>query len=367
PSTKNQWVDYANPKEYIIGGITVTGVQYLDQNTLISVSGLNVNDKIEIPGERISTAIKRLMQQGLLEDVSVNIAKVEDNKVFLELELRERPRLNKMVLNGIKSGQKETIEEKIATYKGKVITDAMVKNMQNIIKRHFLDKGYLHTTVQALQVNDTIRASMAQLIFNIDRGRKTKIDEIKLIGLEEIPRWRALSKMKGTKERAPLRIFTPSKFREKKYKEDKEKLIAFLNKNGYRNANIDSDSVYVNPNGNVGIVMEITEGNRFYYRNITWSGNYVRNTDTLNLILGIEKGDVYDPEDLQKRLSGKPTGGDVSSYYQDDGYLYFNVEPVETAVVGDSIDIELRIREGKQATISKIILNGNTKTSDHVV
>ncbi len=367
PGQATQLVDYANPKEYIIGGITVTGVQYLDQNTLISVSGLNVNDKIEVPGERISTAIKRLMQQGLLEDIAINIVSIEDNKIFLELALRERPRLNKIVLNGVKSGQKETIEEKINTYKGKVITEAMVKNMQNIVKRHFLDKGFLHTTVQAQQVNDTIRSSMAQLIFNVERGKKTKIDEIELEGLHEIPRWRALSKMKGTKERAPLRIFTPSKFRKKKYEEDKEKLVAFLNKNGYRNANIDKDSVYVKPNGNVGIRIELTEGQRFYYRNITWTGNYVRNTDTLNLILGIEKGDVYDPEDLQKRLSGKPTGGDVSSYYQDDGYLYFNIEPVETAVVGDSIDIELRIREGKQATISKIILSGNTKTSDHVV
>lgn len=360
-------VDYSSPKEYIIGGITVVGVKYLDANTLISVSGLNVNEKIDIPGDRISTAIKRLMKDGILEDVSINITKVEDNKVFLELDLRERPRLNKIVLNGIKSGQRETIEEKIKAYKGKVITEAMVKNMQNIIKRNFLDKGYLNTTVQAQQINDTLRANTAQLVFNIDKNKKVKIDEIQLNGLNEIPRWRALSKMKGTKERAPLRIFTPSKFRDKKYKEDKEKLISFLNKNGYRNAQIDKDSVYKKPNGNVGIVLDVTEGNRFYYRNITWTGNYVRNTDTLNIILGIEKGDVYDPEDLQKKLNGNPQRGDVSSYYQDDGYLYFNVEPIETAVVGDSIDIELRIREGKQATISKIILNGNTRTSDHVV
>lgn len=367
PTGSNSLVDYANPKEYVIGGIEVVGVKYLDKNTLISIAGLNVNEKITIPGERITTAIRRMMDQGLLEDVSINITSVEGNKVFLEMDLRERPRLNKIVMNGIRNGQKESIEEKIKTYKGKVITEAMVKNMQNIIKRHYLDKGYLHTKVQAQQINDTLRNSTAQLVFTIDRGSKTKIDEINLIGLNEIPRWRALSKMKGTKERAPLRIFTPSKFRDKKYKEDKEKLIAFLNKNGYRNASIDKDSVYIKDNGNVGVHLEITEGQRFYYRNITWSGNFVRNTDTLNMILGIEKGDVYNPEDLQKRLNGKPTGGDVSSYYQDDGYLYFNVEPVETAVVGDSIDIELRIREGKQATISKIILNGNTKTSDHVV
>lgn len=365
--TPSKLVDYANPKEYIIGGITVTGVKFLDANTLISISGLNVNDKLEIPGEKISSAIKRLMDNGLLEEAAINITKVEDNKVFLELDLKERPRLNKLVLNGIKSGQRETLEEKINTFKGKVITEAMVKNIQHIIKRFYLDKGYLNTTVQVQQVVDSLRPNTAQLLFNIDRNNKVKIDEIQLNGLVEIPRWRALSKMKGTKQRAPLRVFTPSKFREKKYKEDKESLIGFLNKNGYRDAQITKDSVYKKPNGNVGIVLDVTEGNRFYYRNITWTGNYVRSTDSLNMVLGIEKGDVYNQEDLLKRLNGNPQRGDVSSFYQDDGYLYFNVEPIEIAVVGDSIDVELRIREGRQATISKIILNGNTRTSDHVV
>lgn len=364
---ESKLIDYQNPKEYIIGGITVEGIKFLDANTIISVSGLNVNEKIEIPSDRISSVIKRLMQQGILEDVSINITKIEEDKVFLEIELIERPRLNKLVLNGIPRGQKETIQEKIDTYKGKVITEAMVKNIQNIIKKHYLEKGFTNTTVQAQQITDTLRGNTAQLVFNIDRKKKVKIDEITINGLEEIPEWRALSKMKGTKERAPLRIFTPSKFVEKKYKEDKESLIAFLNKNGYRNAIINSDSVIKKDNGNVDIVLDITEGNRFYYRNITWTGNYVRNTDTLNLILGIEKGDVYDPEDLQKRLTGNPMRGDVSSYYQDDGYLYFHVQPIEVAVVGDSIDVELRISEGKQATISKVILNGNTRTSDHVV
>lgn len=364
---ENKIVDYKNPKEYVIGGITVEGVKYLDQNTLISVSGLNVNDRIKIPGERISTAIKRLMRDGILEDVAVDISKVEREKAFLVLKLKERPRLNKIVITGIKQGQKETIEEKITTYKGKVITEAMVKNMQNIIRKHFVDKGFLNTTVGVQQVDDTLRANTAQLVFNVEKNKKVKIEEIKLIGLTQVPEWRVLAKMKGTKQRAPLRIFTPSKFREKKYKEDKEKVVEFLNKNGFRNAQISKDSVYRTENGNVGIVMEITEGQRFFYRNISWSGNYVKNTDTLNLYLGIKKGDVYDPADLQKRLNGNPQRGDVSSYYQDDGYLYFNVTPVETAVVGDSVDVELRITEGMQATISKIILNGNTKTSDHVV
>jgi len=359
-------VDYTSPKDYIIGGITVSGAKFLDPNTLISVSGLNVNDEIKIPGERISSAIKRLMDQGIIEDVSINITKVEGKTVFLELALKERPRLNKIVLNGIRKGEKETVEEKIKTYKGKVITDAMVKNIQNLVKKHFLDKGYRNCTVQVQQIADTIRVNNAALVFNISKKAKVKINDIQLNGINELPEWKILSKMKGTKEKAPLRIFTPSKFITKKYKEDKEKLVAYLNKNGYRNAQIVSDSIYVVDDKNINIVLNVTEGKRFYYRNITWSGNYLRNADTLALILGVKKGDIYNPEELEKKINGKPQQ-DVSSYYMDDGYLYFSCQPIETAIEGDSIDIEMRITEGKQATINKIILNGNTKTSDHVV
>jgi outer membrane protein insertion porin family len=282
------------------------------------------------------------------------------------LALKERPRLNKIVLNGIRKGEKETIEDKIKTYKGKVITDAMVKNIQNIVKKHYLDKGFRNCTVQVQQNADTVRINNAALVFNISKKSKVKINDIQLNGLKELPEWKVLSKMKGTKEKAPLRIFTPSKYITKKYKEDKEKLVSFLNKNGYRNAQIVSDSIYVVDDKNINIVLNITEGNRFYYRNISWTGNYLRNSDTLALILGVKKGDLYNPEELEKKINGKPQQ-DVSSYYMDDGYLYFSCQPIETAIEGDSIDIEMRINEGKQATINKIILNGNSKTSDHVV
>jgi outer membrane protein insertion porin family len=359
-------VDYSKPKDYIIGGINVTGVKFLDPNTLISVSGLSINDDIKIPGEKVSTAIKRLMEQGILEDVEVGIEKVEANKVFLVLMLKERPRLSKLNFMGIRKGEKETLEEKIKTYKGKVITDAMVKNLQNIIKKHYSDKGFYNCTVQARQVADTIRANNASLLFNIVKNGKVKIKEIELNGVNEMPSWKVLSKMKGTREKAPLRVFSPSKFVEKKYKEDKEKLVAFLNKNGYRNAEIVRDSVFKLDDKNLKVVLDVREGKRFYYRNITFSGNYLRNTDTLKLYLDLKKGDLYNPEELEKRINGRP-GGDISSYYMDDGYLYFSCIPVETSIDGDSIDIELRITEGKQATVNKVILNGNTKTSDHVV
>lgn len=357
---------YERPQEYTIGGITVSGVKFLDPNTLISVSGLNVNDKITVPGERISTAIRRLMEQGIIEDVAIDVTKIEGKKIFLDINLKERPRLYKLQLEGIRKSEKETVEEKISANKGKVITEALVKNIQLTIKRYYIDKGFLNTSVQAQQITDSLRANNATLILTIDKKDKVKINNIQLNGIEQVPDWKVLAKMKGTKEKAPLRIFTPSKYIPKKYKEDKEKLIDWYNKKGYRNARIISDSMYTTEDNNLNLTLNIDEGNRFYYRDITWTGNYLHASDTLNLILGIKKGDLYNPEELNKKINGIPAG-DISSFYMDDGYLYFSCNPVEVAVEGDSIDIEMRIFEGKQAIINRIVLNGNTKTSDKVV
>ncbi len=359
-------LSYENPQEFNIAAITVTGTKFLDPNTLISVSGLSVNDRISLPGEAISSAVRRLMDQGILEDVSINVTKIEGGKAWLEIELKERPRLAKMVLKGIRKGEMDSVEEKISTNKGKVITEALVKNIQLSIKKHFIDKGFLNTAVQVQQIDDSLRVNNATLVFNIDKKKKVKIDNIFIEGIEEMPEWKVLSKLKKTKERAPLRIFTPSKYVAKKYKEDKKTMVDFLNKKGYRNAYVVNDSIVTNKNGNIDIYMDVNEGHRFFYRNITWTGNYLHASDTLGLILGIKKGDLYNPEELEKKINGIPQN-DVSSYYMDDGYLYFSCTPIEIAVEGDSIDIEMRIFEGKQAMINRIVLNGNTKTSDHVV
>lgn len=363
---KETEINYEKPKEYTISKITVSGVKFLDPNTLISVSGLNVNDKIAIPGERISTAIRRLMEQGIIEDVAINVAKIDFDKIELDIHLRERPRLNKFVFKGIKKGEIDGVSEKVKANKGKVITDALIKNIQLTIKRIYIEKGFLNTTVQIKQVSDTIRANNAALIVSIDKKNKVKIDDITLIGVNELPDWKVLGKLKSTKIKAPLRIFSPSKFIPKKFEEDKQKLVEYYNKKGYRDAQVTSDSTISTNGDNIRLIININEGTRFYYRNITWTGNYLRKTKDLEAILAIKKGDVYNPEELNKKINGIPQG-DVSSAYMDDGYLFFNCEPVEIAVEGDSIDIEMRIREGKQATINRIILNGNTKTSDHVV
>ncbi|WP_304235645.1 outer membrane protein assembly factor BamA [Jiulongibacter sediminis] len=359
-------ISYDNPQKFTVGGIEVKGVKFLDPNTLISVSGLSVNSQITIPGEAISSAVRRLMDQGIIEEVSINILRIEDNKAFLEIDLKERPRLNKIQIEGTKKADVETIEELVSENRGKVITEALVKNMQLLIKKHYIEKGFLNTTVQVEQIDDTVRVNNATLIFDIDRKEKVKIDEIVVTGIEQVPEWKLLSKLKKTKERAPLRVFTPSKYVPKQYKEDKQAMIDWLNKKGYRNAQVVTDSVVSNENGNVDLYLHMNEGNRFFYREITWTGNYLHSSDTLAMILGIKKGDLYNPEELEKKINGIPQN-DISSFYMDDGYLYFNCTPIEVAVEGDSIDIEMRIFEGKQAIINRIILNGNTKTSDHVV
>jgi outer membrane protein insertion porin family len=359
-------IDYARPQEYTIAAITVSGVKFLDPTTLISVSGFNVNDRITVPGQRISTAITRLMQQGIIEDVAINVTKIEYDKIYLDINLRERPRLQKFVYQGIRKGEQETVAEKVKGNKGKVITDALIKNIQLTIKKIYIDKGFLNTKVQVKQVVDSARANNATLIVNIEKQKKVKINNIEIKGATEVPDYKLLGKLKGTKIKAPLRIFTPSKFIPKKFDEDKKALVEFYNKRGYRDAQVISDSTYSPDGRNLNIVLNINEGHRYFYRNIVWNGNFLYTADQLSKVLGINKGDLYNPEDLNKKINGIPQM-DVSSQYMDRGYLYFSCEPVEVAIEGDSIDIEMRIREGKQATINRIVLNGNTKTSDHVV
>lgn len=359
-------MDYTNPQEYEIADVTVSGTQFLDPNSMVSISGLRTGDKIRIPGLAIPSAIKKMMDFGTLDDVEIQATQVEGNKVWLNIHIKERPRLYQVTFSGIKKGQRETLNDKVKLIKGRVITPTVIKNTQLLIKKHYQDKGYYNTAVKVVQIPDTTRGQ-ATLNFNVDRGKKVRISDIDIEGNELVSDKKLKKRMKGTKEKIFYRFWSPSKYIPKKYDEDKEKLIAYYRKNGFRDATIVSDSVWKDENGaTIKVKLNVEEGPKYYYRNITWNGNYLWPSAYLAQRLGVEKGDVYNPEDLEKRINGIP-GGDVSSLYMDDGYLYFRVTPVERAVEGDSVDIEMRMFEGKQATINRIILNGNTKTSDRVV
>ncbi|MFN4145575.1 MAG: outer membrane protein assembly factor BamA [Runella sp.] len=365
-ATTEPLVNYENPKEYVIAELIVTGNQFLDPNSMISMSGLRVGDKVKIPGEAINAAIKKLMDQKILEDVEVLLRKVEGDKAWLELRIKEQSRLFKIEYEGIRKGERESLNDKIKLPKGRIISNTMIKNTQLAVKRFFIDKGFLNTKVQINQIADSTRGN-ATLRIVVNKGRKVKIRQIVFDGREELLEGKLRNKLKNTKQMRFGRLFTPSKFIPKKFEEDKEKLIAYYNKNGFRDATIVSDSIVQNPDGKtIDLILNIEEGPRYYIRNIEWAGNFLYTDEQLNKVFGLKKGDIYNPEEIQKRLEANP-GQDVSSLYMDDGYLYYNCRPIEKSIEGDSIDLEMRIFEGKQATINKIILNGNTKTSDHVV
>jgi outer membrane protein insertion porin family len=403
-------VDYSSPQEYEIGGIEVVGATSLDPNALISISGLRVGDKINIPGETISSAIKKLWDQSILADVEIVATKVEGSKIFLEIRLKERPRLSNFVFAGVNKTDRDNLTDKIKLIKGRIVSEALMKNTQLQVKKYFVDKGFLNVDVNVKQIHDSL-SNYATLKIDIDKNKKVKINRIYFDGNEKVSDATLKGKMKKTKEKVrntipadiyntiktaktfnPVsilqtfnRVFMPkyawpylnehvranffaaSKLNKSEYEEDKLKVISYYNSKGYRDAVIIRDTTYRYNDKSINIEIEVEEGRKYYYRNIYWKGNYVYDSTTLSSVLGIKKGEVYNKEELEKRLRYNPTGDDISSLYMDNGYLFFNLDPVEVNVEGDSIDIEMRISEGNQATINKVFVTGNTKTNDHVI
>ncbi|WP_114782219.1 outer membrane protein assembly factor BamA [Botryobacter ruber] len=365
---QNNKIDYSLPQQYEIGGITVSGTNYLDPTALISVSGLKVGDKITVPGDEISRAIQKLWEMGVAGDIEVFASRIEGNKIFLNISIKDRPRLSRFNFTGINKSQRDALEKKISLARGKVVTDAVLNSTRNAIRKHFNEKSYLNAKVNITQRPDSVLPNSVVLNIHVDKGDKVKISEITFEGNEAFEDKKLRRQLKKTKEKKPLKIFTSSKFVRSDYENDKQLLIDFYNREGYRDAVIVSDSVYKTEEDRLGIRITVDEGDRYYFRNITWTGNYLYEDAYLSKVLGLSKGDVYNREELEKRLTYNPTTGiDVSALYQNDGYLFSNIEPVEIKVEGDSIDLEMRVTEGPQATINKIIITGNDKTSDHVI
>ena len=354
------------PKKYELGGITVSGARYLDPNTLISLTGLRVGDAVTVPGEEIGKSIRKLWAQGILGDVSVTIARIEGNKIFLDYNLKERPRLSKFTFTGIHKGQTEDLTKKITLIRGKVVTDALMNNTRTQVRKFFVNKGYLDTKVSIVQVADSALSNSVALRIDVDKGSKIRIHDIAFEGNKAFSDRKLKGKLKKTKERKPYKLLTPGKFQKSEYEEDKKKLLEFYNAEGYRDATIVNDTLMRDDKG-LALRIRVDEGPKYYFRHITWSGNYLYDDKTLANILGIKSGSAYSKETLDKRLNYNPTGQDISSLYLNDGYLFFTIDPVETKVEGDSIDIEMRLSEGVQAHIKDINIAGNTKTSDHVL
>jgi len=364
-------INYEKPKTYEIGGIDIKGVRFLSPEALIAYSGLKVGDKIEVPGLNIASAIKKLWEQGILGDIQVQVARVEKRPegefIFLDFVLKEKPRLSKFQIKGLKKGEADDVREKMGLIRGKVLNDALLKAASNTVKKHFLEKGFFSTDVKITQEPDTSLPNSVALQIAVEKGPRMKISSIEIEGNEQVDDETIRRKLKDTKERYFWRIFKASRFVRSKFEADKQKLSEFYTKNGYRDMQVLSDSVWKKADGTLGLKINVEEGQKYYFGNIRWSGNYLYKDDYLSAILNIRKGDVYNMDLLQKKLNYNPSGMDISSLYMDDGYLFFSIDPNEVAVSKDSIDIELRMHEGPQAKINRITVQGNTKTNDHVV
>ena len=399
-------IDYSLPREYEIGGITVSGVKYLDPQVLVMISGLQVGETIDVPGDKITNAIRKLWEQGLFEDVSITCVNKIGRKIFLNIDLKERPRISKFSFKGVKRSEAEELRKKINLTRGDVATEHTYTKTTRIIEDYYFDKGFHNVIVDVRADNDTTRDNYVNLTLDINKGPKVRIAEIVVEGNEDLTDNQVRKAMKETKVKGnfdpldPLapavysaawdvitlkpkkamatltdyfcdnyrpRIFKSSKYLENNYEDDKNNIIAKYNQSGYRDAYIVKDSVYKIDDKNIGIAITLDEGDKYYFRDIKWVGNTKFDTTTLNSVLGIKKGDVYNKELLQTNLSYNEGGYDVSSIYMDDGYLFFQVDPVEVRAENDSIDLEIRIYEGDQATIGKVSVKGNTKTNDHVV
>ncbi|MDD4141308.1 MAG: POTRA domain-containing protein [Bacteroidales bacterium] len=399
-------ISYSRPKEYVIGGVTISGVKYLDENVLKMISGLKVGDKISVPGDKITAATKNLWKQGLFTDVSITATSIVEDKVFLDIFLEERPRLSKFSFKGIKKADADNIRDEINIIRGDVVNDNMLMRIDNIIRSFYAKKGFYNLDLDILQQPDTMEANSLILTFDIQKGKKVKIQHINIEGNENLDDAQIKMTFKETKEQGyfkPLdyldtlfistmkksitfdmseiaynaalyamrntnvRIFKGSKFVEDKWEEDKQKLVDKYNSLGYRDFKIVSDSVYTTSDrGNLLLDINVSEGKKYYFRNITWVGNTKHTAGELNAILKINKGDVYNQKEMEANLNFNLTGMDVSSLYMDDGYLFFRVTPMEVLVENDSIDMVIQIYEGAQANINKVKLLGNTKTNDFV-
>jgi len=360
-------INYVSPKEYEIGGITISGVQYLDNNVLVTLSGLTVGDTIKIPGEKITKAIESLWKQGLFEDIKISASKIQGNLIFLDIYLKERPRLSKFSFSGVKKSETDKLREEIKLTRGDVVTDNVMITTKNIVQKFFVDKGYLFATADVSKKKDTTASNSVDLNIDVKKNGKVKINKINISGNKSIADIKLKRAMKKTKEKHFYRLFATSRFNDDDYTNDKVKVIDKFNELGYRDAKIVKDSVYKFGADAVNIDFVIDQGHPYYFRNITWIGNTKYTAEELNSILKIKKGDIYNQKSLDANLNMNMDGRDVSSLYMDDGYLFFSVTPVEVNIQNDSIDLEIRIYEGKQAVINKVTISGNTKTNDNVI
>lgn len=361
-------LDYFAPREYVIGGTTLSGSQHLDKDVIVILSKLTTGETIMLPGEATTNAIKNLWDQGLFDDIKLNVAKLVGDTVYFDIEVVERPRLSGFEFEGISKSQKTDISEKLGDKAGKsIINDNLYNTTRSTITKYLYEKGFFYTTVDFKTKQDPNQANSEILQVIINKGRRVKVQKIDFTGNKEFTSAKLRKYLKKTKQRAFYKVFGSGKFNKEKYEEDKLTFVAKLHEKGYRDAAILSDSLYKYDDKTVGIKLNIHEGPKYYFGKVTWVGNAKYTTEFLEKVFGIETGEVFSEEKLEKKLRGSANGDDVSSIYLNDGYLTFNVEPVQTKIYNDTVDVEMRIYEGPKYTVNKVSVVGNTITNDRVV
>ncbi|HVG12922.1 MAG TPA: POTRA domain-containing protein, partial [Flavisolibacter sp.] len=402
------------PKEYTITAINVTGVNFLDTAIITSISGLQVGEKIQIPGsDAFSKAIANLWRQKLFSNIQIFITELKGDAITLEINVQERPKLGNFKFIGVKKSEAEELTTKAGLAKSTIITENTRRNAVEVIQKYYTDKGFKNVAVTIEEKPDPAFVNSNYLYFYITKGQKVRVNQVSFYGNDEVSDIKLKKEMKGTKEMTKLtlrpaktespfgendqlsfneylrnwgflsvsktkllldpyfrfKLFSGAKFDQTKFNEDLEKVLDQYNALGYRDAQIVDTALYYTPEGNLNIDVKVDEGAKYYFGNITWKGNTKYSDSILNAILRINKGDTYNLNVLNKRIGKQLSmeGGDIGGLYQDDGYLFFRVEPVETSVYNDTIDYEIRLVEGPQATVKNVNIFGNDKTKDHVI
>lgn len=410
-----EWDNATIPREFIINDVTITGIRYLDTAIVLSISGLQPGDRFMHPGSDIfAKAITKLWRQKLFSGVQIYITRIQDNRVSVEINVEERARLANFKFIGIRKSEAEELQGKIGLAKGTIITENIRRNIREVTSKYYREKGFQNIHIVIDETPAPNIPNNNNIIIYVNKGHKVKIDEINFYGNETVEGLKLKKQMKGTKEMSKLtlfpskytspfgesrrlefneylkqwgflsmsktkqvldpyfrfKLFTSAKFNPVKYEEDKQKVLQYYNSLGYRDAQIVEDTVVTDSiKSRLYVDIKVNEGRKYYFGNISWKGNAKYSDSLLNMVLGIHKGDIYNVDILNKRLGKEMSqdGGDISAFYQDDGYLFFRVEPIETAVYNDTIDFEIRITEGPQARIKNVTIAGNERTKDHVI
>jgi len=353
-----------NPQQYVIADIAVEGIKYINPEQILSFTGLVKGDTITLPSEDISFALKKLWAQRYFSDIAIYASKIVGNEIYLTLKLTERPRVSSWDFKGVKKGERTDLREKLRLRRGGELSDYVLKTSTDLIKEYFDEKGFRKAEVNIIQENDTLVPNAVKVIFDVQKNEKVTIKKINIFGNKKLSAGKVRKQMKN-KDASIWNFFSSKKFKDEEYPNDLEKIITYYNEKGYRDAVITSDSIFYLNKKRLGIDITIDEGQRYYFRNITWVGNSIVPSTTLNNILNIKKGDVYDVVAMNKMLYSDQMS--VRTQYMDQGYIFFNVNPVEINIVGDSVDIEMRIYEGKQAVIKRVNITGNHKTNEHII